>query len=246
MARVIGKSNKFVEGLISVPIDSRPRQSELKPYLPNIQAHVLQLAARAVKQCDDNPNVLAPLKEDLLRLVTALSTDTEYVRVPVLWAMWKSLSEKKSLIESRIFEEEKAVATVEDINNALGVFLSHFDLADHLTEAYSRKVSGDDQVDTAFFHELESRIEDFDSSRKEVFANEVERAKRLSSVLKLPSGVVPRLTYFSVVFMESFARAFGRAASVVAVIASLYLLVDTSGLLESALEAIKVWVSVLL
>lgn len=236
MAGTTNKSRDALDGLISVPIDSRPRKSELKPYLPNIQAHVLRLVSRAVSQCDDNPNVLAPLKEDLLRLMTALSTSTEYVRVPVLWAMWRSLSEKRHAIESRLIEDERAVRTVEEINSALGVFLSHFDLADHLSEAYSRKSSGDDQIDTAFFHELENRLEDFDTSRREVFTNEVERAKRLSSVLRLPSGVVPRVTYFSVIFMESFIKTVSKVASVFAVLASIYLLSDTSGLVDKAIQ----------
>lgn len=227
------------EGLLSVPIDSRPRQSELRPYLKNLQSHVLILASDAIERCDDNPNVLAPVRSDLTRLITALSTETKFIRIPVIWSIWKSLTEEKSAANEITIERVEALEIVDELNSALGIFLSHFDLSEHLSEAYTRKIAGDDTVDTAFFLELAHRVEEFDTSRADVFSDEMERAKRISSVLRLPSGVVPRITYLGYKFFSSAQSLITTSARYLSAMAVGFVLADTSGLLTKILHFLK-------
>ncbi len=221
------------DGLISVPIESRPKPSEVRPYLKNLQSHVLTQTRLAMDLCDQDPNALAELQSDLSKLFTSLSTETQYIRIPVVWSIWKKLCEQQQSVSERLVDSTAVEKQLAEVTQVLGVYLSHFDLSDHLSESYKRQINGDPNVDTAFFHELETRVSQFEESRNGVFSNELERTKRLSSVLSLPSGVVPKATYLSILFFRNFQVATNMTAKFLSAIAAGWILAATSGALPS-------------
>lgn len=70
--------------LISVPLDSRPKPSEIKKYLRGLQAYALQLADELLKETEKHPNSMRDVERDVQRLITALATDLEHLRIPII------------------------------------------------------------------------------------------------------------------------------------------------------------------
>lgn len=184
--------------LISVPIDSRPRASEIRPYLKSLQAYSLKMADEAFDVAQAHPNSMSIASRDVQRLITALATDLEYIRIPVIWSIWQSLCKIYDDPESGLPDAGRAA--VGDLNTSLGILLSHFDLSEHLTEASKRIKAGETGVDQAFFIELEQDLEKFENNRQVIFADSMERSQRITAVFDLPSGIIPKLTYFTVKF----------------------------------------------
>lgn len=181
------------ETLISVPIDSRPRASELRPYLKNLQAHIVELSTGLADRSAPHANSIGELSELLARLITALSNDIQYLRIPVVWAIKRDLDNKLLGAHERL--SDSTVSQLNELSRSTDLLLSHFDLAEHLNEAHARVSKGDDKIDEAFFVELSEDIREFDESRAAVFSNVDLRAQRISAVFRLPSGIVPKTTY---------------------------------------------------
>lgn len=189
--------------LISVPIDSRPKPNEIKPYLTGLQAHAIDLS-QEILSASSEKNSMKEVGDTTSRLITALANDLAYVRIPVVWSLWEVLCRMEEDTEDRLSDSE--VALLRELNSALGVLLSHFDLSDHLSDASRRVRRGEDDLDTAFFVELSKDIEDFDNSRAEIFSDSLERAQRFSAIHDLPRGLVPKFTYWIVLSSKVFQR----------------------------------------
>lgn len=202
-------------GLISVPLATRPKSDELPKYLVAFQFHIIDLSLRLIE--DENlkrSNVLPnDLTATLQRLVTSLSTDLEYIRIPVVWAMCNKLVHTIDPIKDRLIADQRS--NFEELTDTVGILLSHFDLAQHLTDAEKRVAGGDDTIDEALFVELNELVHEFDESRARIFTNAAERTNRIGAVLALPRGIVPQVTVVSYKFFKLFSKFLDRSFKIV-------------------------------
>lgn len=212
-------SNSIVEisreGLISVPLATRPREGELRPYLKPFQAFIIGRALDVLKNGDlENSNTNLNTAADTLRkLVTALSTELRYIRVPVIWALSNKLVHMQKDVRERALEGTSS--ELDSIVQATGILLSHFDISRHLNEAETRVSMGDDTIDEALFVEIEERTMIFDKSRAIVFSDSAERTRRLDAVFYLQNGAVPSFTVFSYKLLDQFSSVFFRTTKTV-------------------------------
>ncbi len=194
------------DGLISVPLETRPKADEIPKYLPAFQSHAIELSLRLMN--DENiikSNILpSDLTKTLQRLVTSLSTDLEYVRIPIVWAMCNKLVHSIEPLKNDLIE--KQLSELQELTDTVGILLSHFDLARHLNDAEKRISAGDDYIDEALFVELQDQVHEFDESRARIFTDAAERTERIGAVLALPRGIVPEVTVISYKFFNSFSK----------------------------------------
>jgi len=194
-----------------VPLGTRPKPNELPKYLAAFQSHAIDLSLRAI---DDESlkqsNILPPdLTTTLQRLVTSLSTDLEHIRIPIVWAMSNKLVHTIEPIKSDLLEDQ--LSGFQELTDTVGILLSHFDLAQHLTDAEKRVAIGDDGVDEALFVELDELVQEFDESRARIYTNAAERTNRIGAVLALPRGIVPEVTVISYKFFKLFSKLLDRS-----------------------------------
>ena len=217
------------DGLISVPLVTRPREGELRPYLKPFQAFIIGKSLELIKsEVLESSNInLDDTAATLRKLVTALSTELPHIRVPVIWALQNKLVHLQKDVRERAIEDTNS--DFESIIETTGIFLSHFDIARHLNEAEARVAMGDDTIDEALFIEIADRAMVFDENRAAVFSNSMERTKRLDAVFSLPSGAVPSFTVFSYKLLDRFSSIFSKTAKTVfSLTGAAYLTVSTA------------------
>lgn len=223
------------DGLISVPLATRPKSNEMPKHLSAFQSHAIDVSLKLIKEVEgQKSNALSPsdLISILQRLITALSTDLEYVRIPVVWAMCNKLIHFTDNKRDQLLDE--MVEPLDELTNTVGIFLSHFDLALHLTEAERRVAIGDDKIDEALFVELEELVEEFDETRAKIFSDAAERTSRIGAVLALPRGVVPEVTVMAYKSLNRLATnldtVFGYTFKAVGTALGVYSILSLSGL----------------
>lgn len=197
------------DGLISVPLATRPKPQEIPSYLPSFQAHAIEVALELLDDkslLQSNALASSGIEETLQRLVTSLSTEINFIRIPVVWAACESLANVVNVSKEQLLNEK--LEKIEELTKTVGIFLSHFELASHLNEAHRRVALGDDQIDEALFVDIDERVMQFDASRAKVYSDAVERSNRISAVFHLPRGVVPQITVFLYKLFQSFFEGF--------------------------------------
>lgn len=221
------------DGLISVPLATRPRREEIPVYLQSFQSYVLGEAIQLIEsRAFSGSNAQLESVDALLRrLVTSLSTDIHYIRIPVVWYLYNKLIHENEAVDEKSLENVSS--DYRSLIDALGILLSHFDLSRHLDEAERRVAGGDDKIDEALFVELEERVIAFDEGRAAVYSDVNERTKRFGAVLALPSGAVPKATvmvYRFISWLNDFASFFlKRILSLAGGLFAVSLLVQISG-----------------
>ncbi len=194
-----------------MPLGTRPKPDELPKYLAAFQSHAIDISLRILNdESIKQSNVLpSDLTTTLQRLVTSLSTDIEFIRIPIIWAMCNKLVHTIDPIKEALLEDQ--LSEFQELTDTVGILLSHFDLARHLTDAEKRVSIGDGTIDEALFVELDELVQEFDESRARVYTNAAERTNRIGAVLALPRGVVPEATVISYKFLKLFAKTFDRS-----------------------------------